>query len=127
LFTGYDNSALAGYASAAALSQQMRTQQPQQQQYYTTAGAGMQQQQGYGAPAYGGYPTNGNQGMGAGGDESPHANGRGPVPDGGMGGYGQPPQQQDMQGGGPQGQGQYGAYRGQSAVQGRVDRSYRPY
>ena len=25
------------------------------------------------------------------------------------------------------GQGQYGAYRGQGAVQGRVDRSYRPY
>jgi hypothetical protein len=44
-----------------------------------------------------------------------------------MGGYAQPQQlqqQQDQQGG-PQGQ--YGAYRGQGAAQGRVDRSYRPY
>jgi hypothetical protein len=106
---GYDNSALAGYAAAAMT---MRTQQAQPAYYGAPAAggapAGMQQVQGYGSQAGYGYPVAG------GADDN---GGRGPAQDNsGYGGGASDTQQ-----------GQYGAYRGQQAVQGRVDRSYRPY
>mmetsp|Transcript_32494 Transcript_32494/g.64466 ORF Transcript_32494/g.64466 Transcript_32494/m.64466 type:complete len:529 (+) Transcript_32494:103-1689(+) len=111
----YDNSALAGYASAAAMSQQMRTQQPY---YGAQPGAAPVQPQGYGAASAYGYAPQGN-GMPDAEGGADGAPSHGQDPSGYGGANGQDPSL------GPQGQ--YGAYRGQNAAQGRVDRSYRPY
>lgn len=111
-FVGYDTSAIAGYANAA-IQQQMRSQQQQPYQY---GGAASNMPANYGATGYGYPPAAASpvsaavQGrMGPGGME------------GNTAGYGGAEQQQ--QPGGTYG----GAYRGQGAAQGRVDRSYRPY
>lgn len=114
---GYDSSALAGYGAAIQQQQQMRSHQqqsvpqPQQAQGYYGNPAGVPP--GYGAPATGygmyGAAVNENgqdvQGGRSGADVSAAS-----------AGYAAAAQEQ-----------QYGAYRGQGAMQGRVDRSYRPY
>ena len=131
--SGYDNSALAGYANAAAMQQQMRQQQQQQVQnpYYT--GGAQTMPAGYGGAAMGvfqGTSAGAMNALPAAGPPSPNAGGanQGGARGGadGSGGYGGAIDQQQQQ---QQGGGQYGggAYRGQGATQGRADRSYRPY
>lgn len=124
-FLGYDSSALAGYASAAAMQQQqqMRSQQQQggapQQGYYGAPAGGLPAP--YGAPqggAYGMYP-NANAGQDAG--DLGRSGADVSAASAGYAAAAEQQQQQAQQGGG------YGAYRGQAAAQGRVDRSYRPY
>lgn len=118
---GYDSSAIAGYANAAAIQQQqLRSQQqggaPQQGYYGNAAGLPA----GYGAPGGGGYgmypqggPAEGGNGQDRNGADVSAASA----------GYAAAAEQQQA----AQQNGQYGAYRGQGAAQGRVDRSYRPY
>eukprot|EP01036_Dinobryon_divergens_P022137 gene22137-30373_t len=108
---GYDNNAIAaGYASAAAM--QMRAQQ-QQQYAYNSAGqvaSGAQMAAGYGGYGVYGAAVPGQAGAAAAGYADGSANVAGAAAAGAAGGgYGA------------------GAYRGQGAAQGRVDRSYRPY
>lgn len=120
---GYDSGAIAaGYASAAAL--QMRAQ-PQQQPQYPYGGAALAPA-GYGAaPApygvYGGAVPGAPQGAApAGARLGPGPPGQEPAAAYGAAG--------PVAGAGAVDQGgNYGAYRGQGAPQGRVDRSYRPY
>lgn len=125
-FVGYDSSALAGYGAAIQQQQQMRTHQqapPQQQQqpqgYYGSA-AGVPP--GYGAPAgYSMYAAaNGGAGAEGNGQDLQGGGRNGADASAASAGYAAAAQEQG-------GQGQYGAYRGQGAAQGRVDRSYRPY
>lgn len=116
--TGYDSSAIAGYANAAAIQQQqLRSQQGAPQQGYYGNGAGLPA--GYGAPAgYGMYPAD------VEGSPSGQEQGRsGAEASAASAGYAAASEQQQA----AQQNGQYGAYRGQGAAQGRVDRSYRPY
>ena len=100
----------------------MRSQQqavPQQGYYGAAANVSAG---GYGAPAaYGMYPTGGPEG-GDGQQQQARGGVDASAVSAGYAAAAEQQQQQQAQQGG-----QYGAYRGQAAAQGRVDRSYRPY
>lgn len=123
LTAGYDSSAIAGYANAAAIQQQqLRSQQqggaPQQGYYGNAAGLPA----GYGAPGGGGYGMYPQGGPAEGGNGQDQGRNGADV-SAASAGYAAAAEQQQA----AQQNGQYGAYRGQGAAQGRVDRSYRPY